>query len=584
MAKKASAKKKTVPAAEPPLNPADDTSDLPRRFGEFGQRVHELLSKLPESLNILRKDAVQMHFTIDENSRLRSISYWLFIVASCGIAILGLIINSPAVIIGAMLVSPLMAPIIGLGMSIAINDVYLGIKSAIALVFSVLGAVLTAALITLIVPLREVTPEILGRTNPTVLDLFIALFCGLVASLSSVRSNGNAVMRDVAPGAAIGVALMPPLCVVGYGLGIGFNWDMMWGAFLLFVTNLMAIVLVSSLIYYFIYEGYRPDRLIQRLANKRKKEEPLYTSKLSLFWLASEAESGSRRRLLFPAVLVLIIIIPLTVSFQFLKKKNDVRNLITSRLEEKKVQFLRGPEALTYTREGVVGNIIYSSAKVVDLRFAEDLKKEIKARFGGYDARINLIRVAGQSDIADLKRQREITLENTRDTLHDREKHAYAVKLVQRALALVHPRIPESVGLCIGVRITYSVQGMDTVVVDYVGNRPIRGQALRLVEDMLRSELRQLKGDVRAVRLNYVGRARGNLFCARREADERSRNRVDQFISVFSSNPYIKMNLELSPELAEHAGKGRDLKKLKALTITSREKPRCLIRYQYERL
>ena len=229
---------------------AGQVDDLMRkRFGVVGQHLHNIFSKLPDSLKIKRADARLMYEAIDQGARIKSLTYWLFIISSCGIATLGLIINSPAVIIGAMLVAPLMSPIIGLGMGIAVNDTYLSVKSTLNILASVAASILTAALITAIVPLNDVTPEISSRTNPTLLDLSIALFSGIVAALNSVRSGGDDVLKSVAPGAAISVALMPPLCVVGFGLGIGFNQEMMWGAFLLFCTNLFAIIMVSSVFY-----------------------------------------------------------------------------------------------------------------------------------------------------------------------------------------------------------------------------------------------------------------------------------------------------------------------------------------------
>ncbi|MCB1139944.1 MAG: DUF389 domain-containing protein, partial [Leptospiraceae bacterium] len=295
--------KKTEPATQQPEE--SEKRDLAQELERASGRLHSIFVQLPQFLGVKRSDVLLMHSQIDDGARIKSLPYWMFIISSCGIATLGLIINSPAVIIGAMLVSPLMAPIIGLGMSVAISDVYLGFKSVLNVVVSFLVAVLTAAAITYIVPINELTPEILSRTSPTFLDLFIALFCGLVAALSSVRSDGEAIMGSVAPGAAIGVALMPPICVVGYGLGTGFNMAIMWGSFLLFVTNLSAIVMVSSVFYYFVYEGYNIQKLIRLLVSRREKTEPLFRLLgRQSWWIQLNELITSSKRFLFPVLLL----------------------------------------------------------------------------------------------------------------------------------------------------------------------------------------------------------------------------------------------------------------------------------------
>ena len=116
------------------LPPDPEKRDLSQELERASGRLHSLFVQLPHLLGVSRSDVLLMHSQIDDGSRIKSLPYWMFVISSCGIATLGLIINSPAVIIGAMLVSPLMAPIIGLGMSVAISDVYLGLKSIVNIV------------------------------------------------------------------------------------------------------------------------------------------------------------------------------------------------------------------------------------------------------------------------------------------------------------------------------------------------------------------------------------------------------------------------------------------------------------------
>ena len=167
--------------------------------------------------------------------------YVLMTMMSAGIAILGLLLSSPAVVIGAMLLSPLMGPIMGAGMSLAIGDYWWLRKSARALGVGTALAILFCAFIVLLSPLQTVTPEIAARTRPNLFDLAVALFSAIAGAYAMIRGRGGAIV-----GVAIATALMPPLAVVGFGLAT-FNWTVFGGSLLLFFTNLITIALTMAL-------------------------------------------------------------------------------------------------------------------------------------------------------------------------------------------------------------------------------------------------------------------------------------------------------------------------------------------------
>ncbi|HAP70095.1 MAG TPA: TIGR00341 family protein, partial [Flavobacteriales bacterium] len=156
---------------------------------------------------------------------------WI-LICSIFIASIGLNLNSTAVIIGAMLISPLMAPILAIGLSVGTND-WDTLKRALKnFGVMVVVALMTSTLYFLITPLQEAQPELLARTSPTFLDALIAIFGGLAGIIGiSRRSRGNVI-----PGVAIATALMPPLCTAGYGLANG-QWSFFFGAFYLFTLN-----------------------------------------------------------------------------------------------------------------------------------------------------------------------------------------------------------------------------------------------------------------------------------------------------------------------------------------------------------
>ena len=159
---------------------------------------------------------------------------------SAGIAILGLIQSSPAVVIGAMLIAPLMGPIIGLGFAMASGDYVWLRKCARSVAIGSLLAVILCAVIVFLSPLKTVTAELAARTRPNLFDLFVALFSGMAGAYALIRGREGAVV-----GVAIATALMPPLATVGFGLAT-LNWTVFSGALMLFVTNLVAIALTAA--------------------------------------------------------------------------------------------------------------------------------------------------------------------------------------------------------------------------------------------------------------------------------------------------------------------------------------------------
>jgi uncharacterized hydrophobic protein (TIGR00271 family) len=168
--------------------------------------------------------------------------YAFMTVMSCGIATLGLLQDSVAVIIGAMLISPLMAPIIELGMGLATFD-FVTVRSALkTLAVGLVLSLATAIAIVAVSPLQEATAEILARTEPTLFDLLVAVFSGLAGAYATITRKGETIV-----GVAIATALMPPLAVVGFGVAVG-NMHVAGGAAFLFMTNLLAIALSATIV------------------------------------------------------------------------------------------------------------------------------------------------------------------------------------------------------------------------------------------------------------------------------------------------------------------------------------------------
>jgi uncharacterized hydrophobic protein (TIGR00271 family) len=179
---------------------------------------------------------------IRSNNRVLGANAWL-LMCSIMVASLGLDLNSPAVIIGAMLISPLMSPILGLGLSVGINDRELLGVSLRHFGLSIAIALFTSWLYFTLTPFGEITPEIEARTAPTFLDVLVAFFGGIAGIISMTRREAS----NAIPGVAIATALMPPLCVTGFGLAQG-EWAIMFNSFYLFFLNAVFVSLATYII------------------------------------------------------------------------------------------------------------------------------------------------------------------------------------------------------------------------------------------------------------------------------------------------------------------------------------------------
>ena len=220
------------------------------------KRIMQIVWKIIKRYFNALPDKEQEADTIEQISSgvsFRGSNLWVLIFAIFT-ASLGLNVNSTAVIIGAMLISPLMGPIIGMGLAIGIGDLQL-LKSSIKNYFvATVISVLTAMIYFAISPLTEAQSELLARTSPTLYDVLIAL-CGGAAGIIALSTRGKG---NVVPGVAIATALMPPLCTAGYGLAMG-EWSFFFGAFYLYFINTVFIALAT-------YIGVRMLRFRPKIA------------------------------------------------------------------------------------------------------------------------------------------------------------------------------------------------------------------------------------------------------------------------------------------------------------------------------
>lgn len=227
------------------INPAEDNNnnnkDLKFSFLRF---FVNLLEYLKEVINI--RDGVDVEGSVEairNDIDFKGVNIWI-LGASIAIASVGLNVNSTAVIIGAMLISPLMGPIVGVGLAIGINNIMMLKRSLRSLGTAVLISVVVSSVYFLLTPFGEVQSELIARTRPTLLDVLIAFFGGIALIVAKTKKG---TIASTIYGVAIATALMPPLCTAGYGLANG-NWSFFFGAFYLFLINSVFIILATWLV------------------------------------------------------------------------------------------------------------------------------------------------------------------------------------------------------------------------------------------------------------------------------------------------------------------------------------------------
>ncbi|MDY8134509.1 DUF389 domain-containing protein [Aquimarina sp. 2201CG5-10] len=269
---------------------------------------------------------------------------WILIF-SVFVASIGLNVSSTAVVIGAMLISPLMGPIVGVGLSIAINDIDTLRRSLINLGVMVGLSVVTATLYFAISPLTELTPELKSRTAPTILDVFVAISGGLALIIAKSKKG---TMPNAIAGVAIATALMPPLCTVGYGIA-ELNIDYAIGALYLFGINALFIALSTFTV-----------------------------AKLLRFPMIRYANSAKRKRIAQLASFVAVLsMIPASYTFYTtLNRSNadrDYKNFLLNEIDANENLYLR-KEFYDYENESIK---LYFDGEIADA-IVSDLQNELK--------------------------------------------------------------------------------------------------------------------------------------------------------------------------------------------------------------
>lgn len=331
-------------------------------FHRVERRVHRRSLALLHMNPAEREE--QVHLMLAERQR-GVVEYWTFLVLSMAIATLGLAMDSTTVVIGAMLVSPLMGPIVEFAMGLVVGSPVLTVRSVLRILGSVVVVIVGAALMTLILPFHEITSEIAARTEPTLMDLALAGFVALAAALTAVKAKSET--NIVAAGAAIGIALIPPVCVVGFGLGIG-DPEIAGGASLLLVTNFTAIIFVGAVFFYLL--GYEQVS-VQEWDEEALAEAPP-GSYIRRVLLGADRIFGGRRsrlfRVLVPGLIFGLLAVPLSRALERVSWEVRTRSAVRRILDDlpSAHDYVQTSHSVSYGQVGVRTYVMGGSVATTD--------------------------------------------------------------------------------------------------------------------------------------------------------------------------------------------------------------------------
>ena len=339
---------------------------------------------------------------------------WI-LICSIFVASVGLNANSTAVVIGAMLISPLMGPILGVGMSIAINDIDTLKKSLINLATMIVLSLLTAFLFFWLFPLSEDTSELLGRVKPDIRDVLIAFFGGLALIIARTKRG---TIASVIFGVAIATALMPPLCTAGYGLAKG-NFEYFLGAMYLFTINTIFIAMATFIVL-----------------------------KVLRFPMLKYAKSAKRRRIArFATLLAIIVMIPAVWTFLNVLKEsnfiNDAKAFVANELKTlPNSNYIQKNAIYTYIADGesIIELIPFGTEEI-----PEPTKDLLEQRFSNYNALSNTklyINQVKNRTINNLEYMEELRTRDSLDLMSQQQKITFLESKVMQLSKLERNYIP----------------------------------------------------------------------------------------------------------------------------------------------
>lgn len=433
-------------------------AESPPREPPLRHAAVALQNRIAAAFGILPADREATVKAMLERSQKESAGYWLQLLLAMGIASLGLVLGSTAVVIGAMLISPLMGPIVELGMGLAIGSPFLVLRSFTRVGTSVLVVVASSASLTLMLPFYEVTAEIAARTSPTALDLLIAIFCAIAAAYAAVRPGSDT--SSTAAGTAVGIALVPPLCVVGYGIGTRAQ-SIASGAALLFTANFCAILLFTVLCFLLLGYSAVSTAELERAELADPKKGAIRRLARGLQFLFGH-RYGALVRVLMPLALVGAVYFPLRQALSLVSWQVRVRTAIQRMLEALPQDTVRS--SVVVDHRSVVVRLVTVGRVDEAGKIERDLREQIAA-VAGVVPKVDVVAVPDASALQEVA----ASVKATSGPIEVVPREADIVSVRQKLTASIMGVWPRPAGPLVTFRLRFSADKPLLLEVVHVG-------------------------------------------------------------------------------------------------------------------
>jgi uncharacterized hydrophobic protein (TIGR00271 family) len=487
-----------------------------------------------------------------KTSSLAQPQFWVLVFFAAALTILGLVLNQSAIIIGAALIVPIALPVVAAGLALAVGDTYLFLKLLLKLALAAALTVAFAASFSGLLPFSAFTAEIASRTKATILDFIVAFVAGMAGA---VMLFSRRRMMQFVPGAVLAVTLLPPLAVMGFGLGNGFNIEIFRGGAVLFAANFFAAILGASLIYAVAGMPAVAGLEVIRDWKQRELNHPivkLIFERLRLKRLAGRTGSV-RSRLLVAAIFLLALVIPLQMAFNQMSLEFRALQAIS---EVEKMFELPGRSAIINSTSNIGEDAIVVRIQVAtNAFFASSDIRRFEERISDRTGKpTQLYLVQSLSDIGEGGKIRGMLSQASQQrTEYNASIPEMAVGLrdeIEKSLRMAP--LPQSITLLsASAELSLSRQS-STYRLDYLADIPLSEDARELLVQMLQRQMKLNSGGLNLVhvpaRYSFNPDLKGEIPVAERA-------QLQSIQSLLAQYPQLHADVEL-PRFA--AGKRAD--------------------------
>ena len=539
---------------------------LPATPPEKAYAPFSFTKSMSRLFGIRSEDAEWRYIEAIKASSFAQPQFWAQIFFASVLAVLGLVTNQSAIIIGAALIVPIAWPVTAAGMALAVGDIYLFLKLLIKIA---LVAVLTAAIAAFfsgLLPFGAFTTEIASRTRPTILDFLIAFFAGM-AGAAMLFSRKK--MLQIFPGAVLAVTLLPPLAVMGLGLGDSFNVEIFRGGAILFTANFFAAILGSSLTYAVV--GMQAVASLKGIHDWKQRElsHPVVKFIFERLWLRDIAgRTGSvRSRLVISFIFLIALVIPLQMAFNQLNLEFRARQAIS--VVEKMFE-LPGRSAIINSSSNIGENTIGVRIQVATNQFftASDIRRfeERIADRTGRPTRLDLVQ--SLSDIGEGEKIRGmLNPAPAAGTEYVAGIQEIAVRLrdeIEKVLHLVP--LPESMAI-LGASAELGLDGQSSSFrIHYLADDPLSEDARLMLASMLERQMKLGAGSVHLTHIPSVYSLRPDLNW---EFSSAERGQLQGIQGTLAQYPQLRAAVELPGAAGERRMAKLQAKLLAAVPLLS---------------